>query len=99
MSKQVVKKIADAIGDEQIASALGVGLHSIRNARWSGGFPASWYPVLKDLSEKAGVPCPMVAFNFKPEASPAAASAKKVGNAVNTFQPDGKENLTNGDAA
>jgi hypothetical protein len=69
MSKEIVKNIADRLGDDVIASACGVSNHSVRNARWQGGFPASWFPVIRQMCAKAGLDCPEGAFNFKSPSS------------------------------
>jgi len=69
MSKEIVKNIADRLGDDAIASACGVSSHSVRNARWQGGFPASWFPVIRQMCAKDGLDCPESAFNFKSPSS------------------------------
>lgn len=71
MSKKAVKQIADKIGDEAISDLCGVGVHSVRNARWRGQFPASWYDALEAVCLKKGVDCPRSAFNFKSPSSDA----------------------------
>jgi len=65
MSKDQVKQIADALGSENIATACGVGAHSIRHAKCTGAFPSSWFIVVRGMCAEAGVDCPESAFSFK----------------------------------
>lgn len=65
MSKTTVINILDAIGDAEIADALGVSLSAVRSARWKGIFPALWYSVIREMCHARGLACPEGAFNFK----------------------------------
>lgn len=65
MNKPAVLTITDAIPSADMQRALGVTEHSIRHARFTGLFPASWYGPLVELCEGAGIECPMSAFNWK----------------------------------
>lgn len=65
MNKPAVISITDAITSDRICKELGVTHHSVRYARTTGLFPASWYAPLLDLCGDAGVECPMSAFNWK----------------------------------
>lgn len=65
MSKENIKRIADAITSKTLAESLGVSLHSIKMARWKGAFPASWYLVVKDKCEELGEECSASYFSFK----------------------------------
>lgn len=65
MNKPAVITITDAIPAEAICQRLGVTSHSIRHARTTGGFAASWYVGLSELCRDAGIECPKSAFNWK----------------------------------
>lgn len=69
MSKEIVKTIADALGDDLISQTCGVSDHSVRNARWQGRFPASWFVALEAACIAKGIDCPRSAFNFKSPSS------------------------------
>lgn len=92
MSKETVKQIADKLGDEAIAKACGVSDHSVRNARWQGRFPASWFPVIREMCSGAKIKCPESAFNFKSPSSVLTTTdslpSKKVGDAATDIQGD-----------
>lgn len=68
MNKPAVLEITDAIPSELMCARLGVSAHSVRGARTSGVFPASWYAVLSDICAEVGVGCPRDAFNWKSNA-------------------------------
>lgn len=70
MNKPAIKNITRTLGDDAICAALGVTQHSVRGARSTGLFPASWYDALQSMCIEVGIPCPRNAFNWK-------ASAKK----------------------
>jgi hypothetical protein len=57
--------IIKALGRENIAARIGVSDFSIRHARASGKFPASWYAPLREMCAEAGVACSLDAFNWK----------------------------------
>lgn len=59
------KRIADRIGRVELASAVGVSKAAVSNAVVTNRFPASWYAVIKDICNTAGIECPLCAFNFK----------------------------------
>ena len=63
------KHIADQLGQAKIALALGVGVTAVNNAVSREYFPATWYPVIRDMCRKAGLDCPESAFNFKSPSS------------------------------
>lgn len=65
MSSQSVKSITRDIGPDNLAKALGVGKHSIRNAIWSGKFPANWFDVVSELCRRSDIDCPRDLFSFK----------------------------------
>jgi hypothetical protein len=65
MSKEAVKKITAELGTEAIQEALDVSSHSVRAARTSGVFPASWYGPLLSLCRERGIDCPLEAFNWR----------------------------------
>jgi hypothetical protein len=65
MSKKQVHHIVATLGWENIASRVEVGWHMIRRSKSAGLFPAGWYNVLKDMCDKAGIPCPLVLFSWK----------------------------------
>jgi hypothetical protein len=60
-----VKIITTALTDDAIMARLGVTKHAIRAARRFGSFPASWYAPLADMCERAGIECPIEAFNWR----------------------------------
>lgn len=72
MNKPAVIAITDALGSAAIERGLGVSEHSVRHARTTGAFPASWYEFLSGECGKEGIDCPMSAFNMK---SPSASSS------------------------
>jgi hypothetical protein len=57
--------ICDALGRKAIKEALGVTKASVSHAVREKSFPASWYPVIRDMCEARGIECPVEAFNFK----------------------------------
>ena len=65
MNKPAIKNITRTLGDDAISAALGVTQHSIRGARSTGLFPASWYDTLQSMCIEVGIPCPRNAFNWK----------------------------------
>lgn len=65
MNRSSVIEITDKLDAHLVQSRLGVGHRSIRLARERGVFPASWYPVIADLCDEAGLDCPRDAFTFK----------------------------------
>ena len=69
--KRSVIAITDALGAEAISAKLSVTAHSIRHARTSGSFPASWYAPLDEMCDAANVECPRDAFNWKAAAEAA----------------------------
>lgn len=74
MNKPAVLVITDTLPEDVLCARLGVGIHSIKQARKFGVFPASWYAPMLDLCGEAGITCPLDAFNWKaPDASPEAA--------------------------
>lgn len=75
MSKHSVILITDALGAEAMSQHLGVTLHSIRHARVTKGFPASWYAPLLEMCTSAGIECHLDAFNWKTPADPTPSTA------------------------
>lgn len=69
MNKPAVREITDTLATDALCARLGVKPHSIRHARTTGTFPASWYAPLKAMCDAAGIECPMSAFNWKAEAA------------------------------
>jgi hypothetical protein len=65
MNKHPVITITDALGADAMSQRLGVTPHSIRHARATKAFPASWYAPLLDMCAAAGIDCPLNAFNWK----------------------------------
>lgn len=65
MNKPAVKRITDAIGTDPLCRRLSVSEHSIRHARTTGVFPASWYAPVDEMCRSIGIECPKSAFNFK----------------------------------
>ena len=59
------KDIADTIGRQRMADALGVGLTAISKAVVSGRFPASCYICIGELCRSASVPCSPELFGMK----------------------------------
>lgn len=91
MDKITAKFIIEEIGAQTIADCLGVGLHSVRNAKFTGEFPANWFDALEQLCISSGVKCPRVLFTFRP---PLMAPAKKRGNGSTHIQGKGSESTT-----
>ena len=63
-------ELADALGRKNIADALGVGLTAVSNAVVRGIFPSSWFLVMRELAENAGVSCPPGLFKMRVHNSP-----------------------------
>ena len=57
--------IASALGQRQIAEAVGVVPTAVNNAVMRGSFPASWFTVIRAMCEENGLDCPESAFNFR----------------------------------
>jgi len=70
MNKNAVKNIIHALGSSEIQAALGVSGHSVRQAKFKGAFPASWYDAVLRLCEGRGQPCPRDAFSFRTATRP-----------------------------
>lgn len=68
MNKPAVNHVIATLGVGTICAALDVSTHSVRYAKTTGSFPASWYDVLHDMCMKVGIACPRNAFNWKPPA-------------------------------
>ncbi len=66
----------DALGEEEICAAVGVGHHSIRGARTTGKFSAHWFDVIEQMCLEKGMNCPRNLFTFK---SPSNAPDSKSG--------------------
>lgn len=64
MSQSHVHRIVGQIGEEALASDLGLTAFSIKAAKSADVFPARWYGPLKRLCDERGIPCPLAAFNF-----------------------------------
>ncbi|AKG94552.1 hypothetical protein Shpa_41 [Paracoccus phage Shpa] len=84
MNKPAIHHITTTLGTDAICSALGVTPHSVRHARTTGLFPASWYDALSSMCTETGIPCPRNAFNWK-------ARAKKHGAATGGVQGQGRK--------
>lgn len=65
--KSEVRRLTEQIGSEKLQAALGVSEYSIRHARTTGRFPASWFTVVRDL---CGGECSEELFNFKIPGAP-----------------------------
>lgn len=65
MNKPAILNITNTLGSDAICEALGVTQHSVRAARTTGLFPASWYDTLFSMCIEAGIPCPRNAFNWR----------------------------------
>lgn len=59
-------ELADAIGRKNIADAAKVGPTAVSNAVVRGWFPATWFIVVSNLAEQAGVDCPPTLFKMVP---------------------------------
>lgn len=79
MNKPAIHHITDTLGADAICAALGVTPHSIRGARTTGHFPASWYDALQSMCIEAGIPCPRNAFNWKAAAKKSSGTNSTVG--------------------
>lgn len=80
MNKPAIHHITDTLGAEAICAALGVTPHSIRGARTTGQFPASWYDALQSMCIEVGIPCPRNAFNWKAAAKKSSRTHATVDN-------------------
>lgn len=65
MQRDPVHHIIKTLGADAISDFLGVSSHSVRYAKTTGRFPASWYDPLDDFCIEVGIPCPRAAFNFR----------------------------------
>lgn len=59
-------ELADAIGRKNIADAAKVGPTAVSNAVVRGWFPATWFIVVSNLADRAGVECPPDLFKMVP---------------------------------
>jgi hypothetical protein len=57
--------IAQAIGRQNIADALGVRVTAVNNAVGRGRFPPAWFIAMKKLCGEAGIACPVELFAMK----------------------------------
>lgn len=64
VSPPTVAQICEALGRENIARRIGVGLTAVSNAATENRFPARWFLIVKELCDEAGLPCPPHLFNF-----------------------------------
>ncbi len=64
-----IKKVIEAIGSDALQNGLGVSEYSLRAARREGRFPSSWFAVVKEMGESAGVEVREDMFSFKPASS------------------------------
>ncbi|MCD1621077.1 hypothetical protein K7H20_23865 [Salipiger manganoxidans] len=64
-----IQHIAKTLGQKRIADALEVQATAVNNAVTRGAFPTSWFFVIKELCDEAGIDCPLVLFKFKNLAS------------------------------
>ena len=69
MSKTPVHEILNILGADTVQAKFGVSEFSIKHARSSGRFPASWYGEISKMCADNGIDCPMRAFNFKSPSS------------------------------
>ncbi len=65
MNKSAIIEITDALDADEVCERLGVKPRSLRLARERGVFPASWYPIMRDVCAASGIDCPICAFNWK----------------------------------
>jgi hypothetical protein len=71
MENNSASSLANKLGRNKIASAVGVGLTAVSNATVSGKFPSSWFEIIEALCVSVGEDCPRKIFNFKtPSKSP-----------------------------
>ena len=70
MSKASITSIVDAVGSDAIEQALSVSSHSVRYARFTGKFPSSWFPKVRDLCAEHQIECPEDLFNWRGEPKP-----------------------------
>ena len=57
--------IVKHLGSAAIEKACDVSEYSVRAAKRSGSFPASWFNAIDNLCRSAGIDCPRDIFNFK----------------------------------
>lgn len=60
-----IRHIVNVIGRASLCEELDCGSTAITNAITRGAFPAGWYPVIRKLSEKAGIDLPDNLFNWR----------------------------------
>lgn len=65
-----IQIICDRVGRKAISDAVGVSKAAVTNALSDGRFPASWYPAVKCVCDRAGVGCEMRLFSWKFAAPP-----------------------------
>ena len=66
MSEQnPIREITKHFGQVAMARRIGVGATAVNNAVNRGAFPASWYLVVKEMCDEAGIGCPPEVFGFK----------------------------------
>ena len=89
MNKPAIHHITNTLGTDTICEVLGVSSHSVRNARTTGLFPASWYDTIQVLCIESGIPCPRNAFNWRAAAKKTSAPSAN-GNANANRQAVGR---------
>ncbi len=68
--ENLAKTLIDELGHEKLVSLVGMPERTIRHARSVGYFAAQWYEPVMLVAAKAGVSCPLGAFNFRRLATP-----------------------------
>lgn len=78
--------IIESVGSGEIERALGVSRHSVRHAKTTGAFPASWFDQLDRMCAERGLACPRSLFNFKPPVAEVSCPSSSDGDTAPTDQ-------------
>lgn len=68
------RETVDALGRAPMQARLGVSKQTMSGVYRDDRFPASWYPIVREMCEAAGRACPLAMFNFREPAAEADAA-------------------------
>ncbi|QAX31298.1 hypothetical protein [Leisingera sp. NJS204] len=71
-----VSQIIKQLGWHPLAKKLGVGRTAVANAKSTGTFPASWYFIIREMCDEAGIELDDGLFNWKSAQEPPSGSGK-----------------------
>lgn len=66
----MIETFSKTLTRSAMADRIGVGRTAISNAVTRGKFPPSWFSILKQMADEAGIECPMCLFAFVEPVAP-----------------------------